>query len=55
MKTWRTAATDIAALLGARHGDPFAVLGPHQLGNHTLLRALLPGAEQADLLVRALQ
>ena len=27
----------------AEHGDPFAVLGPHPAGAHTVLRALLPG------------
>lgn len=50
MKTWRAAADDIAALLGARHGDPFAVLGPHRTRTGWVLRALLPGAERADLL-----
>ncbi|MCX7931410.1 MAG: 1,4-alpha-glucan branching protein GlgB [Rhodovarius sp.] len=33
----------IAALIEARHGDPFALLGPHG----GLLRAFLPGAEEA--------
>ena len=42
---------DIAALVGARHADPFAVLGPHPLagGGHAL-RALLPGAASVDAL-----
>ena len=50
MKTWRAAAEDIAALLAARHGEPFAVLGPHRTRTGWLLRALLPGAERAELL-----
>jgi 1,4-alpha-glucan branching enzyme len=50
VKTWRAAASDVAALLEARHGNPFAVLGPHSLGAHTVLRALLPGADRVELL-----
>ena len=51
MKTWRAAASDVAALLAARHGDPFAVLGPHRLRTSWVLRALLPGAARAELLL----
>ncbi len=40
----------MAALLQARHGNPFALLGPHPIGARTILRALLPGAERAELL-----
>ncbi len=50
LKSWRAAAADVAALLQARHGDPYAVLGPHRLGTRSILRALLPGAERAELL-----
>jgi 1,4-alpha-glucan branching enzyme len=36
---------DVAALVGARHADPFAVLGPHaDREGRWWLRALLPGA-----------
>lgn len=35
---------DIDALLGARHPDPFACLGPHRVGDATVVRTLLPGA-----------
>ncbi|EMH3298199.1 1,4-alpha-glucan branching protein, partial [Burkholderia multivorans] len=35
---------DIDALLGARHPDPFACLGPHAHDGGTIVRALLPGA-----------
>ena len=38
-------ASDLAALCEARHGDPFAVLGPHADANGQVwLRALVPGA-----------
>ena len=50
MATRRTTKDDIAALLEARHGDPFAVLGPHSTRAGFVLRALLPGAERAELL-----
>ena len=40
-------AHDIALICGARHGDPFSVLGPHKLGNgRTSVRAFIPGAAQ---------
>jgi 1,4-alpha-glucan branching enzyme len=32
------------ALLGAYHGDPFAVLGMHQVGNHLAVRVIRPDA-----------
>jgi 1,4-alpha-glucan branching enzyme len=48
--SWRIAAADIAALLEARHPDPFGVLGPHRTRAGTVLRALLPGAVRAELL-----
>jgi 1,4-alpha-glucan branching enzyme len=37
-------ADAIAALLHARHGDPFAVLGPHQVSGGCAIRAVLPNA-----------
>ena len=53
MATRRTTKDDIAALLEARHGDPFAVLGPHKTRTGFVLRALLTGAERAELLTAA--
>ena len=35
------------ALAGARHGDPFAVLGPHRGERGVIIRTLQPGAERA--------
>lgn len=40
----RIAPAELAALMRAEHGDPFAVLGPHQVGERLALRALLPDA-----------
>ncbi|HEY9460562.1 MAG TPA: 1,4-alpha-glucan branching enzyme, partial [Paralcaligenes sp.] len=34
----------IDALAAGRHGDPFSILGPHQMDQHRILRAFLPGA-----------
>ncbi len=40
----------IAALAEGRHGDPFAVLGPHERGDgRTVVRAFLPMAKGATL------
>jgi len=37
------------ALLAGRHGDPFAVLGPHQDGDTLVVRACVPGAQAVTL------
>ncbi len=42
-------AADIAAALAAGdHGDPFAVLGPHDVGKETRIAVVLPGAESIE-------
>ncbi|MGU3359821.1 1,4-alpha-glucan branching protein GlgB [Methylobacterium sp. M6A4_1b] len=42
----------IAAIMAANHGDPFSVLGPHQVGEGQWeVRAVLPEAKSASLLV----
>jgi 1,4-alpha-glucan branching enzyme len=38
------------ALVGARHSDPFAVLGPHLDGDTLVIRAFRPGAERTEVL-----
>ena len=40
---------EIQSLLAARHGDPFAVLGPHRVDGGTVVRALIPGAHSVTL------
>ena len=42
----------IAALADGRHGDPFAVLGPHETPIGIVVRSLLPGARKVELLAR---
>jgi 1,4-alpha-glucan branching enzyme len=42
--SWRASKADIAAIVGARHGDPFAVLGPHATPAGLVIRALVPAA-----------
>ncbi|MGV1110206.1 1,4-alpha-glucan branching protein GlgB [Xanthomonas translucens] len=41
--TWDEAT--LRAFANARHGDPFAVLGAHRIGDARVLRSHLPGAE----------
>src|SRR3546814_9382377 len=38
----------IAALVDGRHGDPFAVLGPHATTRGVAIRVFRPGAETAE-------
>ncbi len=40
----------IEAIVHARHGDPFAILGPHGTGSDRTIRAILPGAETVTVL-----
>ena len=39
-------APEIAAIVEARHGDPFAVLGMHKTATGLAVRAMLPAAQQ---------
>ena len=43
----------IEAIRDARHGDPFAVLGPHAVEGGTAVRAFLPGADAVEAIARA--
>src|SRR5262249_4191444 len=40
------------ALAGARHSDPFSVLGPHVDGDTLVIRAMQPGAERVTVVQR---
>ena len=54
MKTVATEEPAGAALrrvLAGRHHDPFDVLGCHRQGGHWYIRALLPGAAEAGVVV----
>src|SRR5439155_1237931 len=41
---------EVHALMRAEHGDPFAVLGPHETRDGLLVRALLPGAQSVAVM-----
>ncbi len=41
------------AIVEGRHGDPFAILGPHDAGGEPRIRVFLPGADAVDVLDRA--
>ncbi|WP_330083663.1 1,4-alpha-glucan branching protein GlgB [Methylocystis iwaonis] len=43
--SWRADPSEIAAIVAARHGDPFSVLGPHETGDGLVIRAFIPGAQ----------
>jgi 1,4-alpha-glucan branching enzyme len=45
---WRAPDGAVDALLAARHGDPFAVLGPHPAPGGVAIRALAPDAETLE-------
>jgi len=42
----------MAAIVEARHGDPFAVLGPHDVDRGCAVRAMLPEATRVTVLAR---
>ena len=52
-RNWRADPEDIAALVAARHGDPFALLGPHETGAGVVIRAFVPGARRLAALTPA--
>jgi len=41
---------EVRALMRAEHGDPFAVLGPHQTDEGLRVRAVLPGAKSVTVM-----
>ena len=42
----------IDAIVEGRHGDPFAVLGPHEVDGGIVVRAFVPGADVVDAVAR---
>ncbi|MGF6232313.1 1,4-alpha-glucan branching enzyme [Inquilinus ginsengisoli] len=40
------------AIAAGRHGDPFAMLGPHPTGDGTAVRACLPNADKVEAVAR---
>ena len=49
---WRAKKADVAAIIGARHEDPFAILGLHRVDAGFVMRALVPDAERVVALDR---
>jgi 1,4-alpha-glucan branching enzyme len=45
-------AEAVQALVDGRHGDPFAILGPHSVGSMSVVRALAPGAQRIEVVAR---
>jgi 1,4-alpha-glucan branching enzyme len=45
-------AAAIEAIAHARHGDPFALLGPHHVAGGVAVRAFLPDADKVEILER---
>ncbi len=43
----------IDAIVQARHGDPFAVLGPHRVSSGTVIRTFIPDADSVQVVGRA--
>ena len=39
----------VEAIVRARHGDPFAVLGPHEVAGGCAIRSFLPGAIKVEV------
>jgi 1,4-alpha-glucan branching enzyme len=50
---WRASDAQIAAIVDARHGDPFALLGPHQVAKGVVIRAFVPHAETLSVTDRS--
>jgi len=46
---WMARQSDVDAIVGGRHGDPFAVLGPHDTPDGPVVRAFVPHAEFLDV------
>ncbi|HEX3984422.1 MAG TPA: 1,4-alpha-glucan branching enzyme, partial [Acidisoma sp.] len=42
----------VEAVVQARHGDPFAILGPHEVDGGCAIRCFLPGAIKVEILSR---
>ena len=45
---WRASEVEVDAVVAARHGDPFAILGPHMTKKGLAIRAFVPDAETLE-------
>jgi 1,4-alpha-glucan branching enzyme len=51
--SWRIGAQQARALAEATNGDPFSVLGPHELADGWIIRVYIPGAHGVEIVRRA--
>lgn len=51
-QTATVSAGDIEAIVGGYHGNPFAVLGPHEVDGGLAIRAFLPQATAVSILIQ---
>jgi 1,4-alpha-glucan branching enzyme len=51
-QAWRATETDVDAIIGARHGDPFSVLGAHKAPEGWAVRAFVPDASELRAMTR---
>ncbi|MCU0889451.1 MAG: 1,4-alpha-glucan branching enzyme, partial [Rubritepida sp.] len=51
MDAWRASAAEVASLLAATHGNPFALLGPHPVEGGSVWRAFLPDALRVEAML----
>ncbi len=51
--SWQLDAQSAAALARGTHGNPFAILGPHDRQEGRVIRAFLPGATNVEVLRRS--
>jgi len=49
-RTWKARESDVDAIIAGRHGDPFAILGPHDIKAGAVVRAFVPHAEFLDVI-----
>jgi 1,4-alpha-glucan branching enzyme len=49
-RTVLTPAADVAAIIAARHADPFGVLGMHEVGRGLIVRAFVPDTERITVI-----
>lgn len=48
MLAWQAPGHEVDALVGGRHHDPFALLGPHETSGGLVIRAFVPHAETLE-------
>ena len=48
--SWKAHEGDVGAILTARHGDPFRILGPHETEDGWVVRAFVPHTETLEVL-----